>query len=277
MSVDRKQEWDLLLDRPEAEIDLGRGALLLARNEYPDINLEAQISRLDGLAARAAPGVDAQREPLARLDALCRFLAEECGFHGDEQDYHDPRNSFLNQVLDRRTGIPISLSVVYMEVGRRLGLPLYGVGLPGHFLVKYLHIGQRIYLDPFHGGRKVSAAQCREMVERIYNGQMEFREDFLAAVTKRKILLRMLNNLRGIYLGQQQFRKALQVLETILAISPASAPDLKQRGMLHWRLHHYRQARRDLEKCLSLDPRAADAAEVEKSLTELKRASALLN
>ena len=218
-----------------------------------------------------------ETDPAGRLAALRSFLAESCGFHGNEQDYYDPKNSFLNQVLDRRTGIPITLSLVYIEVGRRLSLPLHGVGLPGHFLVKYQDAEDILFLDPFHEGRAITSDDCRQMVARMYEGQIEFRDDFLEAVSKRHILHRMLNNLRGIYLQRRQLRKALSVVEMILAISPDSADDLRQRGVLHFRLHNYRQARLDLESYPFLNPEAPDAEEVKQTLNELKKLSAMLN
>ena len=217
-----------LLDQPEPDIDLGRAALLLARTEYPDLDLETEIGRLDRLAAQSAPLVKSEADPAARVGALRHFLAGICGFHGNEDDYYDPKNSFLNHVLERRTGIPITLSVVYMEIGRRLGVPLSGVGLPGHFLVKYAESGNAFFLDPFHGGRTVTPQGCRELVAQMYQGEIRFQDVFLAPVDKKYIVIRMLNNLRRIYLGQRQLRKALAVVEMILAIQPASAGDLKQ-------------------------------------------------
>ena len=270
-------ELGRLLAQPEGKIDLGRGALLLARTEYPDLDVDAELARLDRLAVEATPAVEAQQDAVWRVSALRSFLAGDCGFRGNEQDYYDPKNSCLNQVLESRTGIPITLSVVYMEVGRRLGLPLFGVGLPGHFLVKHQARGQTLFLDPFHEGRTVTPAECREMVETMYQGKVPFQTSFLAAVDKRYILLRMLNNLRGIYLHRQQLQKALRVVEMILVITPDSAEDFKQRGLIHYRLKNYRQARQDLESCLFLSPRADGAEEVQKTLQELKRFSAMLN
>ena len=264
-----------LLEQPEDCIDLGRAALALARVEYPDLNVSAELARLDELALRAAPRVKADADPAGRVAALRSFLAGECGFRGNEEDYYDPGNSLLNEVLGRRTGIPITLSVVYMEVSRRLGIRLRGVGLPGHFLVR--SDDPPLFLDPFHGGRIVTAADCRRMIERMYQGQMEFRAEFLAPVSAKYIVLRMLNNLRGIYLDRQQLPKALAVVEMALEITPDSPDDLKQRGLLHYRLHHNRQARADLESYLFLNPRSADAAEVKRMLQEMKRAAARLN
>lgn len=266
-----------LFEQPEEAIDLGRAALLVACTEYPELDMEAELARLDALAHEAEPHVRAQAGNPGRVAALCFYLADVCGFHGNEHDYYDPKNSFLNQVLERKTGIPITLSVVYMEVGRRLGLPLFGVGLPGHFLVKYQDSRQALFLDPFGGGRRITAADCREMVTGMYEGKIQFQEEFLAAVTKKYILLRMLNNLRGIYLNHRQLRKALLVVEMILSLEPDSGAGLKQRGLIHYRLHNYRQARQDLESYLLLMSKAPDAEEVKQTLTEMKRFSAMLN
>jgi regulator of sirC expression with transglutaminase-like and TPR domain len=266
-----------LFEQPEEKIDLGWAALLMAQTEYPDLDLKSEMVRLDALAEPAAPYAAAAGDPATRINGLRLFLADICGFHGNENDYYDPKNSFLNQVIERRTGIPITLSVLYMEIGRRLGLPLYGVGLPGHFLVKYQDANQVLFLDPFHGGRTLGPAECREIVERMYQGQLRFQEEFLAAVDKKYIVLRMLNNLRGIYLEQRQYRKALTIMEMVLAISPDSSDDLKQRGLIHYRLRNYKQARLDLETYLFLNPKTADSEAVQEILTGLKRVSAMLN
>ena len=272
-----EQELGRLLGQPEDKIDLGRAALVVARTEYPDLDVDAGVARLDEMADQASAHVSIQPDAASRVSALRAFLAGVCGFRGNEEDYYDPKNSFLNDVLERRLGIPITLSVVYMEVGRRLGMTLFGVGLPGHFLVKYQDRHGRFFLDPFRGGRSVTSADCREMITRMYQGQIDFQDEFLAAVDKRYILMRMLNNLRGIYFHRRQPAKALAVVEMVLAIEPASGDDLKQRGILHYQLHNYRQAREDLEAYLFLNPEARDSQQVKQTLAELKKASAMLN
>jgi len=276
MLPSNREDLARLLDQPDENIDLGRAALLLARVEYPDLELEIQVSRLDQLGAEAGSVVKSELGPAGLLAALRRFLAEVCGFRGNELDYYDPKNSFMNDVLDRRIGIPITLSIVYMEIGRRIGIPLQGVGLPGHFLVKYADGKDMLFLDPFHGGREVTAADCRQMVEQMYQGQVEFQQDFLEAVNKKYILLRMLNNLRGIYSTKRQFQKALAVVEMVPIIDPGFEY-LKDRGVLHFHLRNYRQARLDLEKYLALNPQRPDAKEVRETLHQLRRLSAMLN
>jgi regulator of sirC expression with transglutaminase-like and TPR domain len=271
------RELARLFKLPDERVDLGRAAFLLARAEYAELDLEAELTRLDDLARQAAPFVAEHLTPALRVDGLRAFLGEVCGFQGNEQDYYDPTNSFLNRVLDRRAGIPISLSVLYMEVGRRLGITLFGVGLPGHFVVKYQAGRERILLDPYHGGRTLTSDQCREIVQSMYQGQVPFREDMLAAVDKRYILVRMLSNLRAIYLEQRQLRKALAVVEMLLALNPASADDLKLRGLLSYQLGRREQSRQDLESYLFLHPRASDAEQIQQVLQELKRVSAMMN
>lgn len=256
---------------------MARAALSMARIEYPDLDLDSEVRRLDELARQLAPRVGVEQGVAGRLAALRSFLVEDCGFRGNQQDYYDPRNSFLNDVLTRRTGLPITLAVVYIEIGRRVGVPLFGVGLPGHFLVKYEDARQTILLDPFHEGRALTPAGCREILDRMYEGKMEFRSEYLAAVDKRHILLRMLSNLRAIYLERREFKRALGVVDLILSLTPDSGEDLKQRGLLHWQLQNFPQARRDLESYLFLNPGAADAEEIRGNLRELKSFSAMLN
>lgn len=271
------QELARLFKLPDDRVDLGRAALLLARAEYSELDLDVELARLDDLARQAGAFVAGRLTPGQRVDGLRAFLGGVCGFQGNEQDYYDPTNSFLNRVLDRRTGIPISLSVLYMEVGRRLGITLFGVGLPGHFLVKYQEGRQRILLDPYNGGRTLTSDGCREIVQGMYQGQVQFREDMLAAVDKRYILVRMLSNLRAIYLEQRQLRKGLAVVEMLLALNPASGDDLKLRGLLSYQLGRREQSRQDLESYLFLHPKAPDAEQIQQVLQELKRVSAMMN
>lgn len=266
-----------LLEQPEEEIDLGRAAMLVARVEYPDLDVAGELRGLDALAADAAGHVGSHKDAAGRVRALRAFLAESCGFHGNESDYYDPRNSFLNDVLARRTGIPITLSVIYMEIGGRLSMPFCGVGLPGHFLVKYQDQEMQQILDPFHGGRPMTAGACREMVIRMFQGQIEFQDAMLAPVSKKYILLRMLHNLCSAYLRGGQWQKVLAVLEMLLEIDPGSSEDWKQRGLIHYKLRNYRQARRDLETYLFLRPAAADSEKVKQTLAGIQRVCAMLN
>lgn len=205
-AVDPGRRFAELVSRPEAEIPLGEGALLIAAHAEPDLDVAAELRRLDDLAMGC---------PAPSLDALCRHLFDDLGFSGNTEDYADPRNSYLDQVLSRRVGIPISLSVVTMEVGRRVGVPLAGVGMPGHFLVR--HLGEPpVFLNPFGGGRRLDEVGC-EAIFRHLGGTEPFLPHYLDPVGPRAILARMLANLRSIFL-RRDLRSATWVLQLHLAI-----------------------------------------------------------
>lgn len=196
------------------EIRLDEGAFLIAAHAHPDLDVPAQMGRLDDLA-RGCPG--------ATLDDLRAYLFEEQGFRGNTTDYQDPENSFVDSVLDRRLGIPITLSIVALEVGRRVGVPLGGVGMPGHFLVR--HLGDPgLYLDAFGGGRVIGAPDCRSIFERLHGDGLSWRDEFLEVVEPRSILLRMLNNLRGAFASRGDLTGLSWVLELQLAF-PDLGPD----------------------------------------------------
>src|SRR5437899_3280203 len=186
--------------RPEHDVDLAEASLLIAGEEYPDLDPVRYLARLDelGSALRHEAGGARGEDAVA---ALNRLLFQVEGFRGNTEDYYDPRNSFLNDVLDRRTGIPITLSLIYMEVGKRLGLSLEGVGMPGHFLVKCLPEGLEIFIDPFHQGEILLEEGCKKRLMEIYGNDFQFKRSFLDSVGKRQILSRMLTNLKGIYLN----------------------------------------------------------------------------
>ena len=198
-------------------------------------------------------------------------LFREHGFRGNRENYFDPRNSFLNEVLDRRTGIPISLSVLYIEVAQKIGLPLQGVGFPGHFLVKYTGVNEEIVIDPFNQGEIRSRKNLQTMLNRLYGGKISFDPDFLAATPKKQILRRMLNNLELIYLRQNDLAKGLSVVERLLVLDPASAEDIRDRGIIYLRLECFKQALEDLQRYLSLAPQAEDADATRDQITALTR------
>ena len=259
-------------------IDLVRAALIIAQTEYPSLNVDAYCARIEGLARRVKQLVPDLGDPAESIAALNRSLFEEEGFRGNAEDYYDPRNSFLNDVLDRKLGIPITLAVVYMEVARRAGFPLVGVGMPGHFLLKHYDVeGQEILIDPFNRGRILTAQDCQRALDKIYDGQMPLQPEFLMAVSRRQVLVRMLNNLKSIYLSTRNFRKALPIVDLILAIYPRSPEDVKQRAMLRWSLGQARGALADLEDYLKMSPEASDADEIRQTAASLRRMMATMN
>lgn len=262
----------------DEDIDLLRAALTIAQTEYPDLNIDHYIHRVDELASRAEGRISEVGDVRQTISALNHVLFEEAGLHGNKMDYYDGRNSFLNDVLDRGLGIPITLAVVYMETGRRLGFPLFGVGMPGHFLLKHYDIdGKETLIDCFNGGNILTMQDCQKRLDEIYSGQMTLRPEFLFAVSRRQILTRIINNLKAIYLEARNFRKALPLIDLLLAIYPRSPEDVKQRAMLRHSLGQLKGAAEDLENYLKMSPDASDADEIRQTALSIRRTLALMN
>ena len=217
---------------PENRLDLGRAALFIAGEAYPGLDILRYVAKLEAMAAAVRPGVATTDAPILKIEHLNAYLFEERGFRGNTQEYYDPRNSFLNDVIDRRLGIPITLSVVYMEVGRRVGMPLQGVGMPGHFIMKYADPEEDIYIDPFNRGRILSREACEELLHDVYGEPVPFQETFLAPVSKKQILSRILMNLKAIYIHTKDYLKALSVVERQLIIQPDTEQEVKDRAAL---------------------------------------------
>jgi regulator of sirC expression with transglutaminase-like and TPR domain len=227
-----RQLFTEMVTGQESRLDLGRAALLIASEEYPGLDILRYVARLEAMAAAVRPAVGTADDPQEQIEHLNTYLFIERGFRGNMQDYYDPRNSFLNDVLDRKMGIPITISVVYMEVGRRVGMPLQGVGMPGHFIVKYVCPEADIYIDPFNNGRVLSRQACEELLQQVYGEPVPFQDSFLAPVSKKQILARILMNLKAIYLHIKHPRKALAVVERLLLIQPDAEQEMKDRATL---------------------------------------------
>ncbi len=260
-----------MVDKPEAELDLAAAALEIAAEEYPQLSPAPYLRRLDLLAERVRDRLGDETAPLIVLQELNRVLFHEEKFRGNAEAYYDPRNSFLNDVLDRRVGIPISLSLVYLEVGWRLGLPLTGVGFPGHFLVRYEGEVVRVLLDPFDGGRLRFEDQAQELLDRVYGGLVRLQSEFLESTGKKGVLVRLLKNLKAIYLNSRDDQKALAAIERILLIRPAAVGELRDRGMLLARTGRVGEAIADLETYLNSVPEAPDARRVRNMIERLGR------
>jgi len=262
------------LEEPGA---LAEAALLIAAEEYPALDVAAWLARLDALGARARERVPPRGDADQTAAALTRLLVEDYGLRGNDADYYDPRNSFLNEVLERRLGIPLTLSLVYMDVGARAGVAVRGVGLPGHFVVR-LERGETVrLLDPFNGGRPLDEADCRRLVERLGGGRLRFEPAHLRAVSARAILIRMLANLKGVYTALGDWRRARGAVDRILLLAPEAVGELRDRGLLSARLGEPVAAIGDWEAYLRRVPDAKDAATVRRHLRALRQAQAALN
>ncbi|MEJ2502472.1 MAG: transglutaminase-like domain-containing protein [Gemmatimonadota bacterium] len=260
--------------RPEAEIDLAAGALLIAAEEYPQLQLAPYLRRLDLLAERVYDRLSGETAAPVALQELCHVLFREEDFRGNADAYYDPRNSFLNDVLDRRLGIPITLGIVMLEVGRRVGLPLRGINFPGHFLVRYEGPVARLLIDPFDAGRARWEDQGQELLDRVYGGMVRMRDEFLAPATPSDILARVLTNLKGIYLNTRDDVRALTAVDRILLIRPSAPVELRDRGLLLARSGRKDEAVADLERYLDFAPSAPDAQRVRSLIDDLSRGRA---
>jgi regulator of sirC expression with transglutaminase-like and TPR domain len=264
--------------REDESIPLAAAALAIARMAYPDLDAGPYLARLEEMAEQVRTRM--RKNPTAResIALLNRVLFQEEGLHGNREDFYDPRNSFLNDVLDRKLGIPITLSVVYMEVARRVGFRVAGVGMPGHFLLKHYDVGAgEIFIDAFNRGSILGPDDCQQRLDEVYGGQDDMRAEYLQPVTRREILSRILNNLRQIYLTQQDGRRGLAVLDLLLAIPPGSPELLRERGLVRLNLDQYLGAAQDLAKYLKLAPEAADAQAVRETFDMVRQLVARLN
>jgi regulator of sirC expression with transglutaminase-like and TPR domain len=271
----RLAEFAHVVSAAEPALDLAMGTLLIAGVEHPDLVPADSLAHLDRLAA--ASGVAAERDPVNALHRLREFLFEEEGFAGNAEDYYDPRNSCLNDVLQRRLGIPITLSVVLMEVGRRVGLPIVGVGLPGHFIVRAEVDPEPVLLDPFDGGAVVTQERAAHLVACALGRDVPLGPQHFATVTKGQILTRMLMNLRGIYCRRRDWDKALAVFDRLLLLETGSAAHLRDRGTVLVKLGKFHRGAADWERYLTTRPAAEDADSVREQLRRVRQRLASLN
>jgi regulator of sirC expression with transglutaminase-like and TPR domain len=262
-------------DNSVTTLDLA--ALELASVEFPRLELEASLSRLEILAAQIDGDLPPHANGLQFIKAANHLLFDNQLFRGNEADYYDPRNSCLNSVLSRRLGIPISLSVVYIELARRLSRPVYGVGLPGHFIVVYQDSDSRYWVDPFHHGRILSFGDCCNLAKETAGVDVRANPAVLSPVSNRQILVRMLSNLKAVYLRGQAFDKARKVLDLLIDAMPAYAEEYRQRGLIHMRQLNYRAAKVDLETYLRIEPNSPERPQVERQLLLIERRKADLN
>jgi regulator of sirC expression with transglutaminase-like and TPR domain len=267
---DARRQFTDIMAGPDDQVDLAQAALLIACEEYPDLDVSRYLRRVDGLALAVVARLDDDPGPLSAVRALNGLLFDEEGFRGNLDDYYDPRNSFLNDVLDRRTGIPITLSTLYIEVGRRAGLPVEGVGLPGHFVVRV----RGTLVDPFHGGAVLSEQDCQKRLDRIYGGRLKLDETMLAACERKTILARTLGNLKAIYTKAGDFIRALNVVELLLRVEPGALEEMRDRGMLHAALDCYALAAGELEEYLEKAGNAPGNEQVRQKAAELRASAA---
>ena len=258
------------LSRSDAEMDLARAVLLVAKEEYPQLSVDLYLARLDQVAEEVKDRLANETASLIVLGEVIDTLYTRRKLSGNRAAFYDPRNSFLNDVLDRGVGIPLTLGIVILEVSWRLGLPLEGVKFPGHFLVRYTGSEVRLLIDPFDGGRIRFEDDAQQFLDQGYGGMVSMREAFLRPSTKRDMLVRLLTNLKGIYTKIGDDRRSLAVVERLLMIMPTAPLVSRSRGMLLAKLGRDDEAACQLEAYLRLSPTADDTYKVQKLVRELR-------
>lgn len=265
-----------MVSRADEQINLAEAALLIAAEEYPRLDVDLYIEKLDRFGDTARAHAAGASTPLDMIAAVNITLFEELGFRGNRASYYDPRNSFLNEVIDRRTGIPITLTVVYIEVAKRIGFAMSGVGMPGHFIAKHESESGALLIDPFNDGRILETLACSELVSETTGGALELDPEHLVAVSSKQILTRMLSNLLGVY-GATDQRRALAAIDRILLLAPDSIKHVRDRGLLLAELGATGKAIEELGRYLELAPAARDAEAIREQITSIRKSKARLN
>lgn len=266
-----------LMGRDDDEIELDRAALLFASAEYPDLDVEASLRSLDRFANLLRPRLAGVRPPAAVAGIFADFLHGELGFRGNPDAYYDPRNSYVNEVILRRLGIPITLAAMYLVLGRRLGLPFEGVGMPGHFLVRYSDPQHPLLVDPFADGAILSDADCENRLRGLFGPRAHLSPAMLEPVSVRAILFRMLTNLKAIYLQEQDWPRAVRTIDQLLLVRPGASSEYRDRGNAHLRTGDLRRARADFEHYLLYALDINDEPSVREQLALIERLESMRN
>lgn len=274
--------FEQLASQHDDDLDVALGAALIARDVYPEIDVAEVLGRLDELAGPIAHAHFGDRSAHGQADGLAHHLYDACGFAGNEADYYDPKNSLLPDVLDRRLGIPISLALIYCEVAKRAGITARGVAFPGHFIVRIETAGangpqEPLFVDPFFGGRALDEAGLKKILTRVTGDERPVLPRYLEAASSRGMLVRMLVNLRAIYLSRGDMARAMLAVDRVICLTPDAPEPLRERGLLSMRLGAVEAARSDLERFLELVPDAQDAPAIRARLKELRTKPRAMN
>lgn len=271
--VSARQYFYQEIQQVDENIDLAKAALYIATEEYPDLDCDEYLNALDTMAFELQERLPDTRYPMRVVKCINEYLYGDLGFAGNTENYYDPRNSFLNDVIERRLGIPITLALVYLEVARRVDFPMVGVGMPGHFLIRPDIPDMDIYIDTFHEGEILFPQDCELRLSQIYQQPVQLQPEHLPRVTKAQFLIRLLSNLKHIYLNKQELELALAAVERILLVAPDSTIDTRDRGLLSYQLGRFTQATEDLETYLYRTPDARDASVIRRLLSKLQGSS----
>ncbi len=264
-----RQYFQQEISQPDEQINLGLSALYIAQEEYPSLNAIEYLNALDTMALEIKERLPVQKYPLKIIQVINSYLYDDLKFNGNITDYYDPRNSFLNEVIERRIGIPITLSLVYLEIAKRIDFPMVGVGMPGHFLIRPQIAGMEIFVDAFNRGEVLFPDDCQERIMQVYGQPVTMQPEFLADISNRHFLARMLSNLKLIYLNSQQLDKALAAIERILMLFPDAIAEIRDRGLVYYQVGRWVAAVEDFEAYLHKVPDAQDAPVIRRLLKQL--------
>ncbi|MEM8612296.1 MAG: transglutaminase-like domain-containing protein [Cyanobacteria bacterium P01_H01_bin.105] len=262
-----QQRFRQLIAQPT--LNLAAAALCPAQEIYPDLDPEQCYRTLNDIATAIRPNVSTY--PLKTIQVINQQLYGELGFSGNQLDYYDPDNSYLNRVLERRVGIPITLALVYLEVSQRLDFPMTGVGMPGHFLVRPVVEDMDVYVDPFNRGEVLFAPDCQAIFHQLYGANAAWLPTYLTPITAKSFLARLLNNLKLIYLNRRDLPHTLMILNYLLLLFPNEPSNSRDRGLVHYQLQNLLAARSDLEAYLSYSPGASDRDQISQLLEDITK------
>ena len=235
--------------------------------EYPDLNVHEYVQKLDRLKEDLKNSLSEVKNPTYLVSMLNEYMFDVLEFNGDHDDYYNPKNNFLNVVLDKKSGIPITLSIIYIELAKHIGLDLHPVGFPSHFLVKF---SEELILDPYNRGKLLSINDLQEILERNYDGNVEFSPDFLNEIGPEQILIRICRNLKNSYTQSFNYTMAMHCINIILGIEPDSPEEVRDKGILEARLSNYYLALRSLNRYIELAPEADDVDHVLDLIRNIK-------
>lgn len=259
------------VQKADGRINLAAAALYIAQEEYWDMDPGVYLAALDAMAADVRSRLPKNRYPLKVIQVINDYLFGELKFMGNSIEYYDPDNSCLNCVIDRRLGIPITLSLVYLEIARRIRFPMVGVGMPGHFLVRPVIDEMEVFVDPFNKGDVLFVDDCKEKFYSLHDAEVPWRPEFLSGVMPKAFLARILMNLKVIYLKLEDFSQAVATLDKLLILAPRQYQQKRDRGILHYELKNYELAKQDLEEYLQRHPQASDGATIQQILDRINR------
>lgn len=258
------------LQKPDGDIDLAAAALYIAQEEYPTLDVAEYLNALDTMAAEVTERLPNERYPMRIIQTINQYLFKDLGYRGNSSTYYDPCNSFLNDVIEQRTGIPITLSLVYLEIAKRIDFPMAGINLPGHFLIRPVQGEMGIFVDAFHGGEILFPEDCEELLKQIYGSSARLQDQFLDVVDQRHFLVRMLSNLKAVYLKQGELPKALAAIERIMLIFPDNVMEQRDRGILYYHTGRWTEAKADLSHYLDTVPLAQDADVIQRLIEQME-------